>query len=68
MHLPVFVKAGEKEVELKALIDSGAAGTFIDHQFVLRHGLEKLPLKRRILVKNVDGTLNKMGLSPITPK
>jgi ADP-heptose:LPS heptosyltransferase len=62
MHLPIAVAESEKEtVETKALLDCGAGGTFIDQRFVKTHGLMTHSTREPILVRNVDGTLNKNG-------
>ena len=46
---------------IKALIDCGAQGQFIDQNFVRKHRLKEVPLERKIKVFNVDGTKNKKG-------
>jgi hypothetical protein len=62
MHLPIEVAESEKRtVETNELLDCGAGGTFIDQRFVKNHELTMTPLRKRILVRNVDGTLNKNG-------
>jgi len=48
-------------VETKALLDSGVGGVFISHEFAQRSGLETIPLKKPISVRNVDGMPNKRG-------
>ena len=45
----------------KALLDSGATGSFIDKDFVRRHHIKTRPLHRPIPVYNIDGTLNESG-------
>ena len=50
-----------KDVETKALLDLGTGGVFISHEFAEKSGLETFPLKKLILVRNVDGTPNKKG-------
>jgi hypothetical protein len=63
MHLPIEVAESEKEtVEMKALLDCGAGGTFIDQRFVKTHRLTTSSTRKPILVRNVDGTLNKNGM------
>src|SRR4051812_38075759 len=63
--LPISIlceqQEGKQNVETKALLDSGAAGTFIDQQFVKQHKLPTHPLEKPIKVLNVDGTINKKG-------
>ena len=48
-------------VELKALIDSGAQGTFINQQLATRLGLTTQQLCKAITARNVDGTDNATG-------
>jgi RNase H-like domain found in reverse transcriptase/Reverse transcriptase (RNA-dependent DNA polymerase)/Integrase zinc binding domain/Chromo (CHRromatin Organisation MOdifier) domain/Integrase core domain/Retroviral aspartyl protease len=45
----------------RALLDSGAAGLYVDWRFVEKHQLETKKLDNPILVFNVDGTQNKEG-------
>ena len=46
---------------VKALLDSGATGMFIDQGYVKTHKLSTIPLSKPILVRNVDGTPNEGG-------
>jgi len=48
-------------VMIKALLDSGAMGMFMDRQMAARHGFKLQKLERPLMVKNVDGTVNKGG-------
>lgn len=62
--IPVSVTRKERTAEnikTKALIDSGAGGTFINKKFVQKHQIEQIPLLQPIKVFNVDGTPNKVG-------
>jgi len=61
MEIPVILHMNGLKVETTALIDSGAAGIFINHEFVLEHGLRTRPLPKDIGVFNVDGTQNLNG-------
>jgi predicted aspartyl protease len=54
-------KSDGQKVETKALIDSGAAGLFIDRDYAKRIGLRFERLPRPIPVFNVDGTRNSGG-------
>jgi len=45
-------------VMIKALLDSGATGMFIDRQTAARHGFKLQKLERPLVVRNVDGTNN----------
>jgi len=45
-------------VMIKALLDSGATGMFMDKQTAARHGFKLQKLERSLMVKNVNGTIN----------
>jgi len=46
---------------VKALLDSGATGSFIDRDFVCSKGINTRTLSRNIPVFNVDGSPNEAG-------
>jgi len=46
---------------VKALLDSGVTGSFIDQYFVCLKGINTQTLSHNILVFNVDSSLNKAG-------
>jgi len=48
-------------IMIKALLDSGATGMFMDRQTAARHGFKLQKLERPIAVRNVDGTNNSRG-------
>ena len=48
-------------VTIKALLNSGATGIFINKRMVARHGFKLQKLERPIMVKNMDGTNNSKG-------
>jgi len=48
-------------ITVKALLDSGATGMFMDKRMVARHGFKLQKLERLIMVRNVDGTNNSEG-------
>jgi len=50
-----------KGIMIKALLDSGATGMFIDRQAAARHGFKLQKLDRPIAVRNVDGMNNSGG-------
>jgi len=50
-----------KGIVIKVLLDSGAIGMFMDRQMAARHGFKLQRLKRPLMVKNVDGTVNSRG-------
>ena len=41
-------------ITVKALLDSGATGMFMDKRIVARHGFKLKKLERPIMVRNVD--------------
>jgi len=48
-------------VMVKALLDSGAMGIFVDKKFVEEHSFRLEKLDRPVEVKNIDGTSNSGG-------
>ena len=63
----VWMKVGLEKLEshkgiaVKALLDSGATGLFIDMTFAREKGFKMEKLKNPLLVRNVDGTVNVGG-------
>ena len=61
--MPIEIKKDEYEsIETLALINSGAGGKFINWKYVEQLGLPIQTLKKPIMAKNIDGTLNKTGM------
>jgi hypothetical protein len=50
-----------REINARALLDSGAEGIIIDHAFAKQHKLTLRTLVKPLPVKNVDGTTNLAG-------
>jgi len=48
-------------VMIKALLDSGVMGIFMDRQMAARHGFKLQKLNRPIAIRNVDGMNNSGG-------
>ena len=48
-------------VTVKALLDSGATGMFMDKKFVERHGFRMDKLEKPLIVTNIDGSNNSGG-------
>jgi len=48
-------------IAVKALLDSGATGLFMDTAFTKEKGFRMEKMKRPLLVKNVDGSVNIEG-------
>lgn len=61
MHIPISLlsERTEKIVDTRALINSGAGGTFINQNFARRLNLPIKKLETPLIARNVDGTLNK---------
>ena len=45
-------------ITVKALLDSGATGIFMNKKIAARHGFRLQKLERLVMVRNVDGTNN----------
>ena len=48
-------------VTVKALLDSGTTGMFMDKKMAVKHGFRLQKLERPVVVRNVDGTNNSGG-------
>jgi len=61
--LPIEVSTTDtsKVHSVKALLDSGAMGNFIDRDFVRTKGINTQSISRPIPVYNVDGSPNEVG-------
>ena len=57
--------ATDRTIETRALVDSGAGGTFIDGVYAATQNIPVSPLLNPIPVFNVDGTPNQQGSLPI---
>ena len=63
----VWIKMGLEKLEshervaIRALLDSGATGLFMDTTFAREKGFKIEKLKKPLLVRNVDGTVNAGG-------
>jgi len=63
LYLRVEVEStgNQQKYEVCALVDSGATGLFIDHEYVKSNQIPTKKLSVLILVRNVDGTINTAG-------
>jgi len=50
-----------KGITIKALLDSGATGMFMDRKMAAKHGFRLQKLERPVRVKNINGTYNSGG-------
>jgi len=48
-------------IMIKALLDSGATGMFMDRQTAAKHGFKLQKLERLLVIRNVDSTNNSGG-------
>ena len=62
MRIPIQLKIESRNVETRAIVDSGATGIFIDHQFIERHRIRTQALAKPLEINNADGTPNKIGI------
>ena len=46
---------------MKALLDSGITGMFMDKKMAAKHGFRLQKLERPVAVRNIDGTNNSKG-------
>ena len=63
LHLKVEIETTDSHEarSVKALLDTGATGLFIDREYVKSNRIATRKLSRPIPVRNVDGTLNESG-------
>jgi len=50
-----------ERVIVKALLDSGATGMFMDRKMVAKHRFRLQKLKRPVTIRNIDRTNNSIG-------
>ena len=50
-------------VTVKALLDSGATGMFMDRKIAAKYKFRLQKLERLVMVRNIDGINNSRGLS-----
>jgi hypothetical protein len=55
-------KLSGKEISARTLVDSGAEGMIINHDFAKKNNLTLRQLKKPLPVRNVDGASNKLGV------
>ena len=63
MLIPISLSCKQDgwNVDSKALVDSAAGGIFIDQNYAWKERIPTKELPQEIIVRNVDGTPNKMG-------
>ena len=61
VRIPVRVWGPVNTIEVKALLDSGATGCFVDKSWALDRHLQLSKLMKPVPVLNIDGTRNQEG-------
>ncbi len=63
LYLQIELKTTDTAVRtfVRALVDCGATGSFIDCDFIWEHKLNTCPLSQLVAVFNVDGSPNEAG-------
>lgn len=61
MRFAVHINGGIKDVEAKALLDSGATNLFVHWNFVRKHRIPTKAYARPRTIRNVDNTVNTLG-------
>jgi hypothetical protein len=68
-EIPITIHYNNKSFETIAMIDSGAAGNFIDVSFAQTHNLSLLPCESRVAVAALDGRpLGSGSIEYLTPE
>ena len=58
LEVPVTISATERKTfREEAIVDSRCTETFIDQEFVKKHKIPTVPLKKPVPIRNVDGSL-----------
>jgi len=61
MQIDVQIAYNGKEIDAKAILDSGAEGVYYNTSFIKKYGLPTYDIELPIYPRNVDGTLNRQG-------
>ena len=60
-HISISLRGRKRTIKCGAMVDLEATSMFISHKFVARQRMLKEPLPRKIILYNIDGTINKAG-------
>ena len=58
-HISIPLRGRKRIVKSSAMVDSGTTSLFISDKFMARNCMLKEPLERKIVLHNINGTLNK---------
>src|SRR5580704_18543164 len=61
IYFPISLDGKEWKTRATGMIDSGAATLAISRKLVAKKGIPMVPLKRSIVMKNADNSLNRAG-------
>ena len=61
MLIPSYIEVGDKAVEVKGLIDTGAEAIIINSKLVDQYNLPTVRLPRALTFHNADDSVNKKG-------
>jgi len=61
MQIDVRILYNGKEIDAKAILDSGAEGIYCNTSFINKYGIPVYNIDHPVYPRNVDGTLNKQG-------
>ena len=61
MLIPSYIEVGDKAVEVKGLIDTGAEAIIINSKLVDQYNLPTVRLPRALTFRNADNSVNKKG-------
>ena len=61
IRMNVRIIHNEKQIDARALLDSGAEGLYCNTKFIQKQQLPLEPLMTPVYPRNVDGSLNKEG-------
>ena len=60
-YISISLRGRKRTIKSSAMVDSGATSLFISDKFVAKNRMLKEPLERKIVLYNINGTLNKAG-------
>jgi len=61
MQIDVRIAYNRKEIDAKAVLDSGAEGVYCNTSFIKKYGLPTHDIEPPVYPRNINGTLNKQG-------
>ena len=62
MQIDVWIVHNRKEIDVQAVLDSGAEGVYCNNSFIQKYGIPTYDIDCPIYPRNVDRTLNRQGV------